>query len=254
LLQALPRPTTAPADQGLKQFTDHAAELDKELIALLASAEAPAALDALDGVLPAAQDKPVGDKGIIDAMDAVISGQTEAQMTPLLRPVTDEQVAAAIAMADQNLNAFTLALDPAAKTIERIRQALNAQAELSQFFLRQVPSPSPALQAADLEIAAAQADLSAARLRFSAERYDREARYNSVSADLYEVKVRQSGIQSDRNRRRSANFFYGMLAAQAGVTVSTLSIAVHRKSVFWTLAAAAGTLAIAFSGYIYLFT
>ena len=39
-----------------------------------------------------------------------------------------------------------------------------------------------------------------------------------------------------------------------GVVISSLSLAVARRNIFWTLAAVAGVAAISFSGYIYLFT
>jgi hypothetical protein len=44
-----------------------------------------------------------------------------------------------------------------------------------------------------------------------------------------------------------------MLAAQAGVTVATLALALRRRSVLWSLAATAGLAAVAFAGYVYLF-
>jgi hypothetical protein len=214
----------------------------------------PTLLAALNGSLPDVRDNPIGDDKIVHAMNAVANQQPEANMAPLLRQINPDDLTAALLTADNNLSVFGFALDPLAKTIEALRQTLAVDADLCQDLIRAAPAPNTALQAADQQLAAAQADLTASRLRFSAARYDREAHYNSVSAELYEVQVHQNGVLSDRNRRRSANFFYGMLAAQAGVVVSTMSIAVHRRSIFWTLAAAAGTVAIAFSGYIYLFT
>jgi hypothetical protein len=60
---------------------------------------------------------------------------------------------------------------------------------------------------------------------------------------LYEIQVRQSSAESDRHRVRSKQFFYGMLCAQAGVTIATLAIAVRRQSLMWGLASAAGLCA-----------
>ena len=47
-------------------------------------------------------------------------------------------------------------------------------------------------------------------------------------------------------------FFYGMLGAQAAVTVSTLALAMRKKSTLWSLAAAAGLTAVAFAAWVYL--
>ena len=44
-----------------------------------------------------------------------------------------------------------------------------------------------------------------------------------------------------------------MLAAQAGVTIATLSLAVKHKSLLWGLASLAGVGAIAFSIYVHLY-
>jgi hypothetical protein len=65
--------------------------------------------------------------------------------------------------------------------------------------------------------------------------------------------VRKSGAVSDRHRTRSKHFFYGMLGAQAGVTIATFALAVRRKSVLWSLAAVIGMLALGMGGYAYLF-
>ena len=55
-----------------------------------------------------------------------------------------------------------------------------------------------------------------------------------------------------RHHARSAKFFYGMLAAQAAVIISTFSLAAKKRSMLWSVAAAAGLAAIAFAVYVYL--
>ena len=76
-------------------------------------------------------------------------------------------------------------------------------------------------------------DFAAAHDQFTASRYEREARTNEQAAALYEVQVRRSAFDSERHRARSKHFFYGMLAAQAGVTIASFSLAVKHKSLLW---------------------
>jgi hypothetical protein len=98
------------------------------------------------------------------------------------------------------------------------------------------------------------ADFAAARLRFEAARHEREAKLNQQTAYLYEVAVRKTSVESDRHRTRSRYFFFGMLAAQAAVTIATISLAVKERSWLWTVAAAIGVLALSYAAYVYLFT
>jgi hypothetical protein len=93
---------------------------------------------------------------------------------------------------------------------------------------------------------------SAARLRYSADRYDSEARLNQSIANILELQVRQNNISAEHHHKRSAKFFFGMLAAQLGVIVSTFAIAARKKNLLWSLAAAAGAAAVSFSLYVYL--
>jgi hypothetical protein len=92
-----------------------------------------------------------------------------------------------------------------------------------------------------------------AGLNFNSSRYQREAHYNQILAQLLEVQVRRQSFISDRHRVRSRQFFYGMLGAQAGVTIATFSLAVRRGSLLWGLAASAGLAAVTFAAYVYLF-
>jgi hypothetical protein len=95
-------------------------------------------------------------------------------------------------------------------------------------------------------------DLKAALLDFNARRYERESRYNEVIAGLYELDVRKASLASERHRVRSMRIFYAMLAAQAGVTIATLALAVHFRSVLWGLATLAGLAALGIGAYVYL--
>jgi hypothetical protein len=96
-------------------------------------------------------------------------------------------------------------------------------------------------------------DFSAARLRYTASRYDAEARLNQAVANVYELQVRQNNYSAEKHHRRSAKFFYGMLAAQMAVIISTFAIAARQKNFLWSIAAAAGTAAVGFAAYVYLY-
>jgi hypothetical protein len=82
---------------------------------------------------------------------------------------------------------------------------------------------------------------------------DLEARLNQGVAVLYELQVRKANLSAERHHRRSQRFFYGMLAAQTGVIVSTLAIAARKRNLLWTLAATFGAAAVAFALYVYLY-
>ena len=96
-------------------------------------------------------------------------------------------------------------------------------------------------------------DFTAAWLRYAALRYEAEARLNQAIANYYELQVRKSNISAERHHNRSQRFFFGMLAAQLGVIVSTLAMAARQRNLLWAVAAAAGLLAIAFAIYVYLY-
>ena len=65
--------------------------------------------------------------------------------------------------------------------------------------------------------------------------------------------MRKSNISAERHHRRSSRFFYGMLAAQLEVIVSTLAMAAHQRSLLWAIAVGAGAVAIAFAVYVLVY-
>jgi hypothetical protein len=99
----------------------------------------------------------------------------------------------------------------------------------------------------------AQTGPAVARLRFNASRYDNEAQLNSTLARLYELQVQKSNVAAERHHQRSKRFFFGMLAAQMGVIISTLAMAAKQRNLLWSLAAGAGLIAIVFALYVYLY-
>jgi hypothetical protein len=96
-------------------------------------------------------------------------------------------------------------------------------------------------------------DFVVARLVYAAQRYDAESRQNQLIAQLYELQVRKSNLSAERHHKRSQRFFYGMLAAQMGVIMATFSMAARKHNFLWALAATAGTAALGFAAYVYLF-
>jgi hypothetical protein len=92
----------------------------------------------------------------------------------------------------------------------------------------------------------------AQRFGVEARRYRAESRLNQGLGFLYEVRVKVSSAVAERHRAKSKNFFYVMLVAQAGVTVSALANARRKKNLFWSLASAAGLIAVIAGVYVYL--
>jgi hypothetical protein len=88
---------------------------------------------------------------------------------------------------------------------------------------------------------------------YQARRYKAEGEFNRHAAEMYEIQVRKSSALSERHRDRSKDFFFGMLAAQAGVTIATLSLAVKHKSVLWALASLTGLAAVLFAVYVHVY-
>jgi hypothetical protein len=123
--------------------------------------------------------------------------------------------------------------------------------------LQEVRAAGDAVLRSDAAVRAAAEELGgvgrAARYDYNYRRYERDARYNQDAAVLYELEARRTSVLSERYRTRSREFFLGMLFAQAGAAIASLSLAAHRKNWLWALAGAAGIAAMGFSGYVYLF-
>ena len=168
------------------------------------------------------------DPKIEAAIRAVENQSPDAEVNALLKPVDDQTIARALQAAKDNVHAFDDANAPANQALDQFGKSLPAGDQ------------------------AAARDFSAARMRQTAARYDAEAGLNQTIANLYELQVRKANISAERHHKRSAQFFYGMLAAQAAVIVSTLAMAAQKRSFLWSVAAAAGLAAITFAVYVYL--
>ena len=181
------------------------------------------ALDKIPGPAALNMDSKVG-----AALQAIDKQKPETEIAGLLKAVDDKSLAAALQAAKDNALAFDAAIAPANQALDQLGKSLPAGDK------------------------AAARDLTAARMRYNAARYDAEARLNQSIANLYELQVRKANISAERHHSRSGKFFFGMLAAQAAVIVSTFAIAAQRRSFLWTLAAVAGLAAVIFAIYVYL--
>ncbi|MEI6083937.1 MAG: DUF4337 family protein [Verrucomicrobiota bacterium] len=167
------------------------------------------------------------DSNVKAALEAVEATKPDAEIAALIMALPDPTLDAAIRGAKDRTLAFDAATKPVNQAIDRLEKQFSAKPNLRDFI--------------------------AARLRYAAARYDGEARLNQAVAVLYELQVRKSNLIAERHAKRSQRFFYGMLAAQAAVIMATFAIATKKRSLLWSLAAAAGAGAVSFAIYVYLF-
>jgi Domain of unknown function (DUF4337) len=205
----------------------------------LESAPGQQALAALQaGNLPAPPAGPGLDPKVATALEAVENSKPERDVTALLAEISDKSLDDALDVVRDR----ALALDATLRPINRIIDDLEVR------LVRQASAESSRSGPA----AALRRDVTVARLRYTALRYDAEARLNQAIANVYELQVRKSNIEAERLHTRSQRFFYGMLATQAGVIVSTFAIAARQRNALWWLAAGAGVAAVAYAAYVYL--
>lgn len=170
----------------------------------------------------------IADEKIVAALEALESQKPEPEIAQLLNGVKDADLSAALQQAKTDALSYDTAIAPALRAIEQAERLAT-------------PGDKSAAH-----------DLTAAKMRFNAARYDAEARLNQTVAGFYELQVRKANISAERHHRRSGKFFFGMLAAQAAVIVSTFAIAAQKRNFLWSVAALAGIAAIAFAIYVYL--
>lgn len=163
------------------------------------------------------------------ALDAVGNSRPESEIATALNKVTPATLANSLTAAQDAAMAFDNATKSVNKAVDKFDETLMAgdKAVFRSF--------------------------SAARLRYIAARYDAESRLNMAVAEIYELQVRQQNFQAEQHHRRSAKFFYGMLASQMAVIISTFAIAARKKNFLWSVAATAGAAAVGFSVYVYLY-
>jgi hypothetical protein len=270
------------AAQQLSQTAAHlqpeAARIKTELDKALAEKECVAAMGFMAAPhVPEVVDKPLDSPEVKSAIDAIAAGQDDGQTVPLVVKIDAGSLHDAYSVVDENSREFEAAIKPIARGLDRLEPIIGGESILEHRIDRSVSDLGSTIHRIFMDAVSIEqvdgdwfvlkdassnaqtdaADLyrqfTAARLKFQALRYAREADYNMTIAQLYEIQVRQYGAESDRHRVRSKHFFYGMLAAQAGVTIATFGLALRRKSVLWGLATAAGLGAVLFSAYVYLF-
>lgn len=208
---------------------------------LAATAEiAPLTADALPNAEPAAvtalveqrmpEAKPAQfDAQVQAALEAVQNSRPETEVAAALAKVAPAQLAAALVAAQNAATAFDNATKTINKTVDKLDDTL-MKGDKTVF-----------------------RSFSAARLRYLAARYDEESRLNMSIGAIYELQVRQNNYLAEGHHRRSGKFFFGMLAAQMAVVISTFAIAARKHNLLWSLAAAAGAAAVGFSVYVYLY-
>jgi len=163
------------------------------------------------------------------ALDLVESSKPETEVAAALDRVSADTLASSLREAQSAVLAFDTAIKPVNKAVDKYEETLMA-GEQRAF-----------------------RGFTAARLRYIGARYDTEARLNMAVAGIYELQVRQNNFLAEKHHARSGKFFYGMLAGQMAVIISTFAIAARQRSFLWSLAAAAGTAAVAFSLYVFLY-
>ena len=169
------------------------------------------------------------DADVSTALADVESSRPETETTAALVKIKPAALAAALNAAKDAADSFDNASKPVNKAVDKLDDSLMSG---DQTVFR---------------------SFSAARLRYTAARYETEARLNQAVASIYELQVRQDNYTAEKHHRRSGKFFYGMLASQLAVIISTFAIAARKRSFLWSIAAAAGAAAVSFSVYVYLY-
>jgi hypothetical protein len=212
-----------------------------------------------------------------EALEAVRARQTENETAPLMRRLDEHTLNQTIKTAEENIQAAEFANKPTSDRLTRLDHLLQEQAIVARYYrhaareagkaLSGLPSKEwakPEQREAALSLLGSAANVKAtidelliaftlARHGYTAQRYRQEAVLNEQAAECYEVLVRLNGALSERHRERSKQFFYGMLVAQAGVTIGTFSLTVKRRSPLWALAAMTGLGAVVFGSYVYVY-
>ena len=227
---------------------------------------------------PGMERRAIDSAAVLGALDALQHRKTEEELMGLVVSIPPDELSRAIVIAEADLNGFLDSIGRGEKAMNQLdemirghlgptfsfhrtrldkvdklldgpeRKALALPEELGDGLTKLRQAETAVLSAAD-ELKNVS---KAVQHTFTARRYKIEADYNKRIAYLYELQVRQHSLTSDRHRQRSRHFFYGMLCAQAGVTISTLSLAARQRSLLWAIAGLAGLTALVFSLYVYL--
>ena len=218
-------------------------KVSSELLALLDSPEGQDALARLKKAdLPGAGAAASTDARVKAALGAVENLSSDAEIATILAGVDNQSLDGAVRAARDQAQAFDAATKPLNQTIDRFENLLDR-------LVASLPEKNSGTDSLGRSLSR---DFTAARLAFVAQRYEIEARLNQAIANLYELQVRKSNLSAERHHARSQRFFFGMLAAQLGVIISTFAIAARQRNLLWSLAAVAGFAAVGFAIYVYL--
>jgi hypothetical protein len=237
--------------QADAQRRAQAQDIKTQVLAILDAPDAENVVAAMQkGELPDIGPDPALDEKVTSAIEAVASSRTLKEVAPFIASLDDKCLEDSLRAAMDRTATLDGATKPINQSIDRLEKLLARQMGL----LREAQTALALAGANPKAAPSLNREFTAARIRYTAARYDSEARLNQAIGDLYELQVRRSNLSAERHHSRSQRFFYGMLAAQMAVIVSTLAIAAQKRNLLWSIAAGAGMLAVAFGAYVYLFT
>lgn len=167
----------------------------------------------------------IDDAAIVKVLDANRDGKPEAELLGAARGVNRVKLEETIDRANAELKRIDAEWQPVVDVLNRRLAAMAESRDRGQ-------------QAKHMEV--------------EQRRYRIEANLNQQLGHLYEVRVKTSSLQSERHHSRSENFFYAMLAGQAGATLAALALARKRQSGLWLGAGLIGTVSVGFGAYVYL--
>jgi hypothetical protein len=214
-----------------------------------------------------------GQSKILQAMKMIADRAAPAELKKVVRNIPPEHIREALVKAEDRVTLFDQTSEPVTQTARGLTERASRLLAVARGFEQEVRRSADkvtredkatndirtqARHLADLATSARDRSLAlfnsanTTELDYEARRYDREARYNQETAYLYEVLVREAAFNSDTLKTRSQNIFYGMLAAQGGVTVATFTLAMRKRSFLWGLATAAGLAAVTIGAYSFV--
>jgi hypothetical protein len=212
------------------------------------------------------------------ARQAIAARRPEEETAALYRQIPNEDLRKAIATAEAEVQAIEHTYEPVSEALGQIEKVVQQQLG----FVRSLEHAVRAVEITATELPGGtgqslanvraavgalsrsaqmaksageelSADFKAAWHGYQARRYKDEAEFSRQAAEVYEIQVRKNSALSERHRDRSKDFFLGMLAAQAGVTIATFSLAVKYRSTLWALASLIGVGAILYAFYVHVY-
>jgi hypothetical protein len=236
-------------DQLASQSSDQDdPSITAQLKTVLASPGGQQALDLLkSGAAPRTPPVTELDPKIKAAMEGVETSTPDSELAGVVNQVNTKSLENALHVARDQAQEFDTQTKPINQAMDQLESLIG------RLTISRRTSGSVQGSVGNDPLSSLARDFTAARLRYAALRYEIEARLNQTIANLYEVQVRKSNISAERHHRRSQRFFFGMLAAQTGVIISTLAMAAKNRNLLWSIAAVAGLLAVAFAVYVFLY-